>query len=153
MLLRTVLRAASAWFIWRWLEPRWKSTLALVIGWLTVVLIHNEYVEYVQITDRTDLLWLSYFLKWITILTGILLWVWFSLLATQPRRVAEITKTRGRDTERQTPTTGDDGFDFLRQKPKLESRGDKLLHTALNSRKPRGTKKLSAERDDNGAPP
>ncbi len=132
MLFRTLLRAASAWFLWRWLAPRWKSTLALVVGWLLVTVLHSEYVEYVRITDSTELLWLSYLIKWIVVLVGISAYVWFSLLGSSSTPATSEKPNAGGSTapdpsDKLEKVTGDDGFDFLRDKPKLESRGDMIV--------------------------
>lgn len=156
MLLRTVLRAASAWMIWRWLEPRWRSTLALVIGWLTVVLLHNEYVEYVQITQSIEQLWLSYVLKWIVILSGILAWIWFSFLGTRaPRATLKSAPDAAKppsSPSSENPAV-DDGFDFLRHKTTLESRGDKVLQSQAGGKEVRRLPNEPAGNDDNQAPP
>lgn len=129
MFLRTLLRAASAWLIWRWLEPRWRSTLALVVGWWLITVLHAEYVEYVRLTESTDLLWLSYLIKWLLVLSGIAAWVWFSLLGPATPAPAKAGDSPVPDVDAKlTPQTGDDGFDFLRHKDVLEGRGDQVLH-------------------------
>ena len=156
MLLRTVLRAASAWMIWRWLEPRWRSTLALVIGWLTVVLLHNEYVEYVQITQSIEQLWLSYVLKWIVILLGISAWIWFSFLGTRAPKAT--LKSAANADKPSSASSGknaavDDGFDFLRHKIALESRGDKVLQNQAGGKQARRLPYENAGNDDKQAPP
>lgn len=154
MLLRTVLRAASAWMIWRWLEPRWRSTLALVAGWLTVVLLHNEYVEYVQITQSTEQLWLSYLLKWVIILSGILAWIWFSLLGTRsPKTTATSSGSKNPTPQEEQSIAVDDGFDFLRQKTTLESRGDKVLQSRMSKAKAHQPSSKPASSGKAQAPP
>jgi hypothetical protein len=128
MLLRTVLRAASAWFIWRWLEPRWRSTLALVLGWLLVIVLHAEYVEYVQITESTELLWISYLIKWVVVLSAILAYLWFSVLGSSKTPPAQApSKTPQTDKGGTGDTPHGDGFDFLREKKTLQSRGDQVI--------------------------
>lgn len=129
MLFKTLLRAASAWFIWRWLAPRWKSTLGLVVGWWLVTVLHSEYVEYVRITDSTELLWLSYLIKWAAVLAGIAAYVWFSLLGPSTASSAPTANPASTPDpdEKLVKPSGDDGFDFLRDKTQLESRGDMIV--------------------------
>lgn len=132
MLLRTTLRAVSAWLIWRWLEPRWRSTLALVIGWLLVTVLHNEYAEYVRISENTGFLWLSYLLKWLLILSGIAAYAWFSVLAPrQPARHGDGAAATAKSPDSSLPP--DDGFDFLRHKNTLSSRADKVIDRAATA--------------------
>ena len=128
MLVRTVLRAASAWFIWRWLAPRWKSTLGLVVCWGLIIVLHSEYVEYVEITERTELLWVSYLVKWGSVLTLIAAYAWFVVLAPASPPTNLESSHRQQDTApREADAEADDGFDFLRHKPRLESEADRLI--------------------------
>lgn len=126
MLLRTALRTVSAWLIWRWLAPRWRSTLALAIGWLLLVMLHNEYVEYVGISGSSEWLWLSYVIKWLLLLAGISLYIWFALLGVRTTSSNAASPAARDDTKAAVPAA-DDGFDFLRNKAILASRGDLVI--------------------------
>ncbi|EED34489.1 hypothetical protein NOR51B_426 [Luminiphilus syltensis NOR5-1B] len=132
-MFRYLFRAASAWFLWRWLKTRWRGTLALIVIILLTSLLHDEYVEYVELTDNDELLIASYLVKWCINLIALGLYFVYSFRRTlaQPPAVKAPDKTIRPDgsDKRQTrqPAPKGDGFDAIRNKAHLGSKADKLL--------------------------
>lgn len=116
-MLYPLLKVGLAFQIWRWLKPRLLG-LALLIGSILIILIaHSEYLNYVERTNNTQFVLMSYLLKW----GGLLLVVsaygaynWFALRRARLRRLAKA----GQDQPME------DGFDFLRNKRKLRSQNE-----------------------------
>lgn len=138
-LLKLTLFAAVA----RWLKPRYRMLGITAIMLLAVNLAHSQYVEYVTITSNFDYLAISYLVKIV---------LWIAILASYYfiTEVRIIVGSQQKGSSGQTPAkpvqgVGDkstdvatDGFEFLRNKPKLESRADKIVAGKLGSGEPDG---------------
>ena len=123
----------SVWFIWRWFKNRWRSTLALALFLALTAVIHDEYIEYVELTNEARFLFASYFIKWVGIVIGVSLYVLLNVLrgaSMKPKGIlnrnrkppdATLVSSLSLDDE-------DDGFNFLREKGRLESRAEKLIN-------------------------
>ena len=123
----------SAWFIWRWFKNRWRSTLALVIFLALTAAIHDEYIEYVELTNEASFLFASYLIKWVGIVIGVSLYVFLSVSRGTSMQTKEILNQKQKAPDATVDSSlsmedEDDGFNFLRQKGRLESRAEKLIN-------------------------
>ncbi|MEM9256113.1 MAG: hypothetical protein AAGA91_11725 [Pseudomonadota bacterium] len=123
-LLKITLFAA----VWVWLKPRWRGLLALTVFVVMVHVLHGEYLSYVTLSDDRRFLVISYAIKWLALITGVLVYLFFSL-----RSSGSEVKSHRQDRDqpvRSVAERPDDGFDFLRDKKRLENRADKVLSDA-----------------------
>ena len=132
-MFKQIFRMFSVWIIWRWFKNRWRSTLALAVFLALTASIHDEYIEYVELTNEASFLLASYFIKWVGIVVGVSLYVLLSVF-----RGASMKPKGLLNQNRKAPDTTvdsslfmddeDDGFNFLREKGRLESRAEKLIN-------------------------
>jgi len=126
-MLNQILKWATIAAIWRFIKPRLKSALALIAVLAVTNGVHDEFVEYVQLTDDKNWLLESYILKWFIVIASVVAYVAhnsgiFRKAEPAPRQ------TSGRKVLDQTNVEkGDDGFDFLRDKRELIRKGDHIL--------------------------
>ena len=135
----------------RWLKPRWRLLTTTVIGILLINYLHSEYLVYVEVSEDTEHLVLSYIAKF-TLIIAILVGCSIGLIAkSAENRVthaitdeADIRSALTDEDEfdllrdnKETQVvsdegcsssghTSDDGFDFLREKKQLDSRASKI---------------------------
>ena len=112
---------------WRFLRPRLKSTITLAVALLLVTIAHSEYVEYVQLTQDRSWLIESYLIKWIFVIASICLYVAYNAGFLFRRESVSSAASR-QDIQAGEQEKGDDGFDFLRDKPRLSSEADRILN-------------------------
>jgi len=120
-----------------WLRPRWKSLLALTAGVVLVHVFHGEYLDYVQLSGNDGFLVWSYVLKWTALLCVVGAYVAFLMLGARDKQEAgravgsQVAPKRKRDAKAapvpSAASSGDDGFDFLRDKKHLDSRAEKII--------------------------
>lgn len=121
-----------------WLKPRWRGLLALTVFVILVHVFHAEYLGYVELSENKKYLVASYFLKWLGLLAGLVI---YYLFAVAGLRVAAGPQSRGEGISAQVApgksmNVQDDGFDFLRNKNELEGRAEKLLEGPDEANKP-----------------
>jgi hypothetical protein len=113
--------------IWFWLKPRWRSLLAFTLFVLLVHFLHREYLGYVEISgDQVFLVW-SYLLKWVLLLSGLVTYLIFGGIGIKG---SSTKRSHGDQVETATESSNsneDDGFDFLREKTRLQSQAEKLI--------------------------
>lgn len=127
-MLNQILKFTLFTSLWMWLRPRWRGLLALIVFIGLVTLGHGEYLDYVKLSgDSSFLIW-SYAVKWLLIATGLLMYFLLVVMWPKPRKASEGRSAGGKG---QAATSGgkpeDDGFDFLRNKKRLQTRAEKLL--------------------------
>ena len=128
-MLNNLLKIGTMIVAGRWLRHRWKGLLVLVAFWLTVRLLHAEYVQYVELSGDTRWLWQASLVKLGLYVSGLLAY----LLVTERSLLLKAASSQkpgvtGGQTVNVPSRENGDGFDFLRQKPTLESESDKLLN-------------------------
>ncbi len=95
----------------------------LAITTLQRRLLHVEYVSYVELSEDTRFVWQASLLKILFYLLGILVYFF-----TVERKLLLDSKIEQESRRIQSHLEGDDdGFNFLREKKKLENKSDKLL--------------------------
>jgi hypothetical protein len=132
-MLNNLLKIGAMIVAGRWLKERWKGLLVLIAFWFLVTLLHSEYIQYVELSEDTSFLWQSSLIKVGLYIAGFLLYIFFVerklfLASVPPKPKSRPSNTSKDPVIKRTLEEGDDGFDFLRDKPKLESESDKLLN-------------------------
>ena len=121
-----------------WLKPRWRGLLALAIFVVLVHVFHSEYLGYVELSGNKTYLVASYFLKWLGLLAGLVVYYVFAVaglrVAGTQNAIERARNKPGEDAVSGVADDANDGFDFLREKKELQSKADKLLE---NRREPR----------------
>jgi len=107
----------------RFLKPRVKGLLVLVVFWIIISFLHDEYESYVELSGNTDYLVTAALAKIALYLIGFALYV-----LIVERKILKRTATQIQAQQiQERPPGEDDGFDFLREKKKLSNQADKLL--------------------------
>ncbi len=107
----------------RFLKPRLKGLIVLIGFWFVIRLLHAEYISYVELSADISFLWQASLLKIFLYVLGIV--VYFVVVE---RRILLQSNIEQEEKLIQTRIEGkDDGFNFLREKKKLNSKSDHLL--------------------------
>lgn len=110
-----------------WLKHRLRGLGCLFFSIGLSWILHGEYLSYVERSGDNEWLVWSFIIKWVVLLGSLALYyllVERRLLSNQPE-----AKPPG---ETQAHTPANDGFDFLREKPVLDSEADKVLQSPAN---------------------
>lgn len=122
-MLNNILKISVLVLTGRFLKPRLKALLILVAFWFVVRLLHAEYISYVELSTDTSFLWQASLLKIILYILGFVVY----FIAVE-RRLLLDSKIEQEEKLIQSQIDGnDDGFNFLREKQKLNSKSDQLL--------------------------
>lgn len=117
----------------RFLKPRLKGLLWVAAAWLLLWFVHSEYVAYVQLSGDTSFVLWAALIKTGLYALSIALYVLLVERPLWPKPVkmppphAPAATPAAPGTATPSPRSGDDGFDFLREKRKLRSQADDLL--------------------------
>ena len=107
----------------RFLKPRLKGLLLLVVFWLVVNFLHGEYISYVELSGDTGFLISAALIK-----IGLYLLAFAVYVFTVERKILKRTVKEIESKQiQERPAGEDDGFDFLRRKKTLQSPADQLL--------------------------
>jgi|TARA_B110000908_G_scaffold97774_1_gene115443 hypothetical protein len=111
-----------------WLRPRIKKVIFFLAAILSIWVAHDEYLDYVGLSGESRYLALSYVFKWIMTLLMLMSYYYFS--KKYQEQSIKIIRRKGlpADNSKKTQETGNDGFDFLRNKDVLESKADRILN-------------------------
>lgn len=113
----------------RFLKPRLKGLLVLIAFWIVVRFLHSEYLSYVELSGDTQYLVTAALSKIILYLLAFVIYIF-----TVERKILALTKQEIDAKQIQEHPAGeDDGFDFLRQKKKLQSPAEHLLQSDKNN--------------------
>jgi len=107
----------------RFLKPRFKGLVLLIAFWFLMSFLHGEYRDYVELSGDTAHLISIALGKIAFYILGFLVYVFTVEKKILNRTQKDIEQT----LEKNNPSHGDDGFDFLRQKKKLRSPAEQLL--------------------------
>ncbi|HEY7883815.1 MAG TPA: hypothetical protein VIC08_02595 [Cellvibrionaceae bacterium] len=109
------------------------STLLLFAAYFFISMIHGDYVSYATSADDKQFLWISFLLKWALLIGLSLLYYFYNarLLDNSPKPPEKSlpAKTAKRDQapDGETNSKVADPFEAIRQKDKLQTRGDVFL--------------------------
>lgn len=124
------------------------STLVLFAYFWVVGMIHQDYLEYLQLRDSTHSAGLSFVFKWLAFILGITIyWLFNSYIRKRADRrknaqtsaaLQTVAVRAGRGAGDANSSGGaDDPFDEIRHKEKLRSRADLIIESkpSLTSKK------------------
>ena len=124
----------------RFLRLRIKGLLILLAVWAILWFVHSEFVSYVELSDDRSWVLQASILKLLLYTASVAVYVWLVERPLWPKRV-QIPPPASRPADRTAPQSDpaaghttvnraaqDDGFDFLRNKPKLRGSTDKKLN-------------------------
>lgn len=122
-MINNLLKIGALVVTGRFLKPRLKGLVVLIVFWFVIRLLHTEYISYVQLSTDTSFLWQASLLKIFLYVLGFVVYV-----VVVERRILLQSKFAQEEKLKQTHIEGsDDGFNFLREKKKLKSQSDQLL--------------------------
>jgi hypothetical protein len=122
-MINNLLKIGALVVTGRFLKPRLKGLVVLIVFWFVIRLLHTEYITYVQLSTDTSFLWQASLLKIFLYVLGFVVYV-----VVVERRILLQSKLAKEEKLKQTHIEGsDDGFNFLREKKKLKSQSDQLL--------------------------
>ncbi len=107
----------------RFLKPRLKGLISLIIFWYVLRFLHAEYLSYVELSDDTQYLIAAALTKIALYLLAFLIYVFMVERKILLRTQREIESRQ----QQESNSTEDDGFDFIRHKKKLDGSAEKLL--------------------------
>lgn len=107
----------------RFLKPRLKGLISLIIFWFVLRFLHAEYRSYVELSDDTQYLIAAALTKIALYLLAFLIYVFMVERKILLRTQREIESRQ----QQESNSTEDDGFDFIRHKKKLDGSAEKLL--------------------------
>lgn len=126
-MINQILKAGLFLKVAFWIRPRLKALLisvgVIVLTWVA----HGEYLSYVDRSENKEFLEVSYFIKWIITIFTCLGYGFLTRESDKANGQVKPNSTKTTNHIKQAPTEGDDGFDFLRGKAKLDSKADKIL--------------------------
>ena len=123
-----------------WIKPRWKALSIALACLLSINYLHSEYIMYVEASNDTSFLVLSYKIKVFLNLLAVF-GVIFSLTynSSKSPKHQENPRSRSNPIPNETPKNRNlvtknipdqkrgDGFDFLRAKKVLDNKAKKIL--------------------------
>lgn len=124
-----MLKIASRWiflgYIWSKYHRRIKSLCLCLVLVAIIVSLHSEYISYCEATKQQACnIGLSYIAKWgSALLVVVVVTAWVKFPVTR--------KTSSKEARLEPPnhTYKEDGFDVIRRKSKLVSRGDRIIQS------------------------
>lgn len=144
-MFRFLAKSALATVIWKRYRRPLGSTLALLVSYFFIAMVHSDYVDWSTTTSEHEHLWASFVVKWLALIGVTLLYYWFNSRAlsshnahteTRTERQANTRTKRPRaPAESHTPTAGADPFAEIRRKDKLRSRADIAMGQTTQKRR------------------
>ena len=111
-----IIKFFTALQIYKWLKPKIKSLSILLIFVLVIIYLHNEFLEWSEITENKNFVGYSFIIKNLLLFLAILFY--FLILRVQSlKNVANIKTTIDKG----------DGFDKFRNKKKLKTKAQQIL--------------------------
>lgn len=125
-MLNTILKVGVIARLLPLLKPRFRGLLISFSVIAIILLTHNEYLIYVQVTEYARHLTLSFYIKWASI--GLTV---FAYLMTIEHGIRVRSKAGTEEiiiplTQGTVPAR-EDGYNFARQPRKLQTRGERIL--------------------------
>jgi len=115
-MIKFIIKSITALQIYKWLKPKIKSLSILLIFILVIIYLHNEFLEWSEITENKSFVGYSFIIKNLLLFLAILFY--FLILRVQSlKNVANIKTTIDKG----------DGFDKFRNKKKLKTKAQQIL--------------------------
>ena len=105
------------------------STLILFVYFWLVGKLHEDYVNYVELNQDQQYLATSFFIKWLALIIGALVYLLINILVFRGRQAADtpVGKPEARSADSGTASKDSDPFAQIRQRRKLRSRADFII--------------------------
>lgn len=103
------------------------STLVLFVFFWLVGLLHDDYVNYIELNDDKQHIGLSFVIKWLVFILGVVVYVLFNTRKTgdSTKSIASSnTASEQAEAEQDKPC---DPFSAIRQRDKLRTRADFII--------------------------
>lgn len=121
-MFKQIFRLTFVTFIWKQYKRTIVSTIALLIFLWLVNFAHAEYLSFAEFQAGKTHIGLSFFIKWMLLILGVLIYLAYSLLRPKYRK-----KTGSIKKQRHESIAKEDPFALIREKKKLRSRADIML--------------------------
>ena len=129
-MLKNIVRLSALGFIW----ARYKTVIIAACAlfgyfWL-VASLHRDYLEFAHLNDDISNIGLSFILKWLAFIVGVIIYLMFNGRNRQPKPVAIDPTPTPAEQENKDP------FDNIRHKDKLRSAADLVIDKGSNPQAP-----------------
>lgn len=130
-MLTQILKVGALLATGRFLKPRLKGLLWILVVWVALWFIHSEYVSYVELSGDTAFVLQATLLK--TALYGLSIAIYVLLVERKlwPKAVkmppTPVITDSVHLADKPRLRADDDGFNFLREKPTLKNQAEDLL--------------------------
>lgn len=130
-MLKNIVRLSALGFIWARYKTVIISTCALFGYFWLVASLHRDYLEFAHLNDDISYIGLSFILKWLAFIVGVIIYLMFNGRNRQPKSVAIDPAPTSAQQENKDP------FDNIRHKDKLRSAADLVIDKGSNPQAPR----------------
>ena len=111
-----IIKFFTALQIYKWLKPKIKSLSILLIFVLVIIYLHNEFLEWSEITENKNFVGYSFIIKNFLLFLAIS----FYILILRIKSLKESTNLENKINK-------EDGFDKFRNKKKLKTKAQQIL--------------------------
>jgi hypothetical protein len=111
-----IIRFFAALQIYKWLKPKIKSLSILLIFILIIIYLHNEFLEWSEITENKNFVGISFIIKNLLLFLAIS----FYILILRVQSLKESINL-------EVKINKEDGFDKFRNKEKLKTKAQQIL--------------------------
>ena len=111
-----IIKFITALQIYKWLKPKIKNLSILLIFVLVIIYLHNEFLEWSEITENKNFVGYSFIIKNLLLFLAIL----FYILILRLQSLKESTNLENKINK-------EDGFDKFRNKKKLKTKAQQIL--------------------------
>jgi len=129
-MLKNIVRLSALGFIWARYKTVIISTCALFGYFWLVASLHRDYLEFAHLNDDISNIGLSFILKWLAFIVGVIIYLMFNGRNRQPKPVAIDPTPTPAEQENKDP------FDNIRHKDKLRSAADLVIDKGSNPQAP-----------------
>lgn len=139
-MISQLLRWSLLITIWKKYRRHVTGALGLIIFWLLVSVLHQDYVEYSQLSQPNgDAFAISYLVKWSVNLLGLVGFYFFirrsrDRVKQRPMEQGKKIKTAESSESDSSLATKDDPFERIRHKKRLRSKGVVLIDESKASK-------------------
>ena len=135
-MLKNILRITLIGYIWSRYKTAVISTTGLIVYFWLVGKIHEDYVNYGQLSENTGYIGVSFVVKWLAILAGIAAYIALNVFRFNKAGIAKKGETNSSNSHSDFKTDKsessnrireNDPFESIRTKDKLKSKADFII--------------------------
>lgn len=139
-MLKNLLHLTLLSYLWKRYRSLIVSVLLLILYFWLVDRLHQDYVSYSELNDDHQYLALSFIIKWMAFVIGVVVFLLTNTLL--PLRQSSTTDNKNKTVKHSdNPSITADPFESIRHKDKLRSRADFVIEKQQHQ--------LSDKRDNN----